>query len=400
MSHEILVRNNKARALYARAEGPGWTNLGAPIDESIADDPRKMLEALGPYRVEKRRIPITLNGITVDMPDRSMLIGVWEEEDTGNGTAAESIIASGGSVTLGGRETFFEVVSEKRYHVENRQPVDILESLRDKLKKQHLKISHAAILKGGRIINVCARMQDLDGAAKLDGDSDRNVYLSASTGYDKQHGTNYFITTIRTVCNNTLEAGLAESAGKGRRQTRTASQSVNHGDLQLMLDAAIETVTADTAAMQAMIEAKLSSGQAREYFARLLDIDTGKLDVRNADGRKLISTRSQNQLDALQSAYVRGPGSDLPAANGTLYGAVNAVTYIVDNESQIRDTMREGNARARMTSATFGAGYQMKQKAVRNASAMLAELLARPVDNRTFSDADGSHDFARLLATG
>lgn len=382
--HEILTRNGVARAIYSQAEGAGWTTLGRAIPAEIAKEPRKMLEYLGAYHVEKASVTLTRSdGMVIEFPERKGLVAVWGD----------------GSVTP------LEVVSDSRYFLENRQPLDIFESFRDELAKEGLEISHAAILKNGALISVCARMRDLDRFAQIKGDfGSHEVYASASSGWDRVHGTDYFLTDIRTVCANTHRFGLAQADKAGRRRTRTASQKIeSFGELTAMLNGAINRVEADVARLQEMVNVKLSNGEAKEYFAKVLGIPLDKLGVRDASGKKLISTRAENQLSVYQGNFASGPGSDSPAANGTLFGAFQAVTRTVDHDMQVRDTSGQGRQAARFTSATVPGqkGFDLKQKALVTASEMLADLLARPmsISTDTLTDIDGQSEFSRLLAS-
>jgi len=266
------------------------------------------------------------------------------------------------------------VTSRNRYHVDNRQPIDIFESFRDALASEKLEISHAAVLDGGRKIAVSALLK----GSEIDlGSGDKVLpYVTGATGYDAMTGTNYFRGGIRVVCDNTLRMGMSDAEGKGRMIRYTASQHIGQGDLTGLLTDAMNAVNKEAEFYQRLVSVKLSDDMARQYFAEILGIDLTFLTAKNADGRAVISTRSQNQLNALIVAYKKGPGAHLATANDTLYGALNALTYIVDHESQIRDTHKDGVRVARMTSATFGTGAQAKARAVRLAAAMLQKVAA------------------------
>lgn len=344
MSHLIET------AAFSAAEGAGWTGLGKEIPAEIANDPAKLAEFVGAtYKVVMRPLTYDWQGKPVNALNRVARV----RDDTGE---------------------LLEVTSLNRYHTDNRQPIDIFESFRDELNKEALEISHAAVLDGGRKIAVCARLKGMD--ITLGGNDTTLSYVTGSTGYDAKTGTNYFRTGIRTVCNNTLQYGLSDAQKAGRLVTISASQRFETGALRDLLTDAMDAVTKEAGFYQRLADVKLSDEQARTYFAEILGIDLALLNARNADGRPVISTRSQNQLAALVQAYKKGPGSHLATANDTLYGALNALTYIIDNESQIRDTHKDGNRVARMTSATFGTGAQAKARAVRLANAMLTKVAA------------------------
>lgn len=127
MSHEIET------AIYSTREGAGWTGLGRSIPLQIARDPDAMAAMLGAtYTVAKRSAYYQgADGQYHEIPDASALI----RTDTG---------------------AAFCVATDSRYHIDNRQPRDILAAFRDELASERLEISHAAVLAGGSRIAVCA----------------------------------------------------------------------------------------------------------------------------------------------------------------------------------------------------------------------------------------------------
>ena len=65
----------------------------------------------------------------------------------------------------------------------------------------------------------------------------------------------------------------------------------------------------------------------------------------------------QNLCEAVETS----PGANLSSARGTWWGAVNAVTYVVDHQKK---SLAEGNA---LHSAWFGSGANTKRKALTKA---------------------------------
>lgn len=360
-------------AVYSAAEGAGWTGLGKAIPAEIAKDPRKIAEMVGAtYNVIALPLVYQWEGKNVDAENRVARV----RDDTGE---------------------LLEVTSANRYHTEFRQPVDVFESFRDELAKEGLEISHAAVLDGGRKIAVCARLHD---SAIITDKKGRDVtlpYVTGATGYDAKTGTNYFLTGIRTVCANTLQFGLMDAEKNGRLVRYSASQRLNKDSLKDMLADAAERVQREAEFYQSLTAARMHDTEARKYFADIIGVDLSLLGEKNADGRKVISTRSENQLNGLMAVYKSGPGAHLDTARDTLFGALNAVTRTIDHESAIRDTRKDGVNVARLTSATFGNGAQTKARAVRFATDILPGLLARPMSAADHAAADAEHD--HLLAT-
>lgn len=354
-------------AAFSQADGAGWTGLGQVIPANIANDPAKIAELVG----------AVYNVLTVPLQ--------YKDPVSGEFVNAENRVAQVRSDT----GDLLEITSANRYHTDYRQPIDVFEAFRDELAKESMTISHAAVLAGGRKIAVCARLGEAVIVTDTKGKDTTLPYVTMATGYDKMTGSNGFLTTVRTVCDNTLRMGMGE-AEKAKRLVRyTAAQKLTEYSLKDMLSMASACITDEIEFYQRLTQAHISVEQARSYFSEILGIDQTLIGTKNADGRKVISTRSENQLNGLMTAYTKGPGSDLDSAKDTIYGALNAVTYVVDHESQIRDTRADGAYAARLTSATFGAGAQTKVRAAKEASKLFDSLMTQVaiVDHDTeFSD--------------
>jgi hypothetical protein len=66
-------------------------------------------------------------------------------------------------------------------------------------------------------------------------------------------------------------------------------------------------------------------------------------------------------LTALKNAYVNAPGAAI--AHGSMWGALNAVTYYGTHEKTVRDTAKDGDDAARTASNMFGDAGRLKARA-------------------------------------
>ena len=106
------------------------------------------------------------------------------------------------------------------------------------------------------------------------------------------------------------------------------------------------------------------------YFCDVLEINPSQLDHVQPDGKPVVSTKSKNMLAALQSAYQSAPGSE--AGHGTVWGALNAVTYYATFQKTVRDTSGTGTYTARFASNIEGDSSAMKARAFLLAAALVA----------------------------
>jgi len=339
MSHEIET------AVFSQREGAGWTGLGQVIPAAAAKDPRKIAELVGAtYKVVKTEAFYrNAAGDFVAMPNREVLM----RDDTG---------------------AAFEVVSGNRYHLDNRQPVDIVEAFRDELAAEHMEISHAAVLAGGSRIAVCAYL-----LSSLDitvGASDRvRNYVTLSTGYDGKNATRATMGNIRVVCANTLAYSIADAQKTGKmRSIRASTQILEASTLSALLTNVQSLVEDQKRTFDALANTRLSTDQLQRYFADVLEINLEDLDKVKPNGKSLVSTKAQNMLRELASAYTSAPGAGI--AQGTAWGALNAVTYYATHVKTVRDMTDSGADAARVASNMGGDAAKLKLRAL----AMAANL--------------------------
>ena len=86
---------------------------------------------------------------------------------------------------------------------------------------------------------------------------------------------------------------------------------------------------------------------------------------------KSLSARARREHASIMSLYGSAPGQNLDTAKGTLWGAVNAVSYYVDHVRSVR-------VGDRLDNAWFGAGGALKDRAWAAACALLYSLPMLP----------------------
>jgi hypothetical protein len=179
-----------------------------------------------------------------------------------------------------------------------------------------------------------------------------------------------YLSDFRTVCWNTLSANLSHQGQKGKLFKVPHTAAFDGKILGSALGLAGKELAVRAAVFNTMAGYKMHGLDVVRYFANVLEIDhelIGKINV--STGKAALSTRLTNQLEQLAEAYQSGPGATLPSANGTLYGALNAVTYFVDHVAGTRDSYGDGTDKSRFASAQFGSGAAVKKRALELAMA-------------------------------
>lgn len=223
-------------------------------------------------------------------------------------------------------------------------PPEVLEFYRTLVDRYGYTLETAGALDNGRKVWALART----GAVGEVGEGDPLVgYLLLATSCDKSLATTATFTSVRVVCQNTLSFAFTDLKKHRRRHvkvphTKRFLPEDVHSELGL-LDEAWEKYLRD---VRRMASRAMPPTGAMAFFEGLL---------KTRDDKPL-SQPAQRELLTLMTLLKSAPGQDLQTTNGTIWGAINAVTYYVDH-------LRKSNSGERLNSAWFGAGDLLKDKA-------------------------------------
>jgi phage/plasmid-like protein (TIGR03299 family) len=177
-----------------------------------------------------------------------------------------------------------------------------------------------------------------------------------ATSCDKTLATTVAFTSIRVVCQNTLFFAKEDIVKNKRPQVKVPhSVRFNPNRLKEELGLMDEAWATFSAKVQKLAERQIEESMASTFFKNIL--------LRK--GEKSLSSRADREYASIMALYESAPGQDLDTAKGTVWGALNAVTYYVDH-------VRSTGAGARLDSAWFGAGSALKDRAWTAACDLLA----------------------------
>lgn len=262
-----------------------------------------------------------------------------------------------------------EVVSDKYQIV---QPREIMEFFETVVEAGYMTFDTVGSLDEGRKLWALVKMsEDLD----IDGDKIGN-YCLIVTSCDKSMATRVYYTSVRVVCNNTLQWSLQRDGQVTNGVTINHSTKFNAEDVrrQMGFEHLGQSIEAFETSVYEMAQTAVTDAQARDIFEALVTKhDKPQTDtVREDDSFEALLTGSAEkalqprELTTYQSTAVENlmhlrdnsPGADMITAKGTGWGVVNAVTNWTDFHASSRN---QGN---RFKSAQFGPGAAMKAKAV------------------------------------
>lgn len=247
------------------------------------------------------------------------------------------------------------VVSNKYKPV---QPHEVIEFYRDLTEKHGFQLETAGALKGGRRIWALANTKN---AMQLRGNDTSKLYLLLATSFDGSMSTQARLTSVRVVCNNTIEL-----ATQGKADVVVPHSTTFDADkvkLDMQIGEAWEQFEAQAKAMSNRI---VNRDESVRFF---LDVYYGLKDDEAIKAFQQIEgndKKVEKLTTRLQTALFNSPGAHLESAKGMLWGLVNAVTWDVDHSAPARSQEN------RLNSSWFGANRQIKQRAWDRALEMAA----------------------------
>jgi phage/plasmid-like protein (TIGR03299 family) len=222
---------------------------------------------------------------------------------------------------------------------------------------------------GATIVDVCGALAGgrrvfwtlkVPGDLIVGGEDKIDKFLICANGHDGTLAFKAFWTPIRVVCSNTLNAAVDSRYGKTGVSLRHRVNVADHLDdarrILELTDAYYEDLGQK---FERLMAAKVDDAVVENYFEKVIP-DNPKAE-RN--------TRTENIRKQLAANYRLAPGAE--QAQGTAYGAYNAVTFYVSHQ---RGAGEDDDAQAiqsrgerRFNSIAFGSGRAVQQTAFREA---------------------------------
>lgn len=234
----------------------------------------------------------------------------------------------------------------KGYHVV--QPEKVMEFYKDLIEANGFKMDTAGSLMDGRRIWALASIGEstrIYGQDKIDG------YVLLATSYDGTMATTCQFTSVRVVCNNTLE--FATNASKGAFKV-PHNKAFDADEAKGALGLSKEAWELYEQNVNTLASTTIDLETAMAFFTTVLGKDGVTFDD---DGKLQYSTTFHKMF----AAYERSPGSHLKSAHHTAWGLVNAVTFYQDHMA------KSNKSGSRLNSSWFGTGASRKTKAFEEA---------------------------------
>ena len=240
-------------------------------------------------------------------------------------------------------------VVSKRYQVV--QPREVLEFYRDLVAVSGFQLETAGVLKGGRKFWALAKTGQ---EFLLPGDDQIKGYLLLATSCDGTLATTAQFTSVRVVCNNTLQLAVGHRGGAVRVSHATRFDAAL---VKQALGIGVSAWDAFIGNIRTLAKRQVTQKEANQFLVEVLG-DPEPLSTQQTAPRALQTIRNLFEGE--------GRGSQLKSAEGTAWGLLNGVTEYVDHFRRAR------NQDFRLDSAWFGMGATIKERAYHAAMKLAA----------------------------
>ena len=232
-------------------------------------------------------------------------------------------------------------VVSKRFQVV--QPEEVLEFYRDLTEHAGFELETAGVLKEGRKFWALARTGQ---SAMLKGKDQVNGYLLLATACDGSLATTAQFTSVRVVCNNTLQIALGDNRGAVKVPHRS---EFNADAVKQQLGITVAPWNRFVANMKDLVACPVDPDSVDGLLRRMLTYpgQPGQAPV--------VNEQAMRSVRALYDGG--GRGAQLASSRGTAWGLLNSVTEYVDHHRRARSDDHRREA------AWFGQGAQFKQRA-------------------------------------
>lgn len=206
---------------------------------------------------------------------------------------------------------------KSRYEiVQNRDAFGFFDSIID---EGEAIFETAGVLGNGERIFLLAKLPDdfQVGGEKIE------KFILLTNSHDGSSSVIAGMTNIRVVCNNTLQAALRGLDNKvSINHIAGAKDKLKEAHRVMGIASKYNQEVSDI--FNRMVDVKFSEGQYREYFETVFTPEYKT--VMTAAEEKEMSTRLKNMIESTTQFSMTHPTQTTEAANGTLWGAYNAVS--------------------------------------------------------------------------
>ena len=325
MAHNLNFNKNTGTYSFASSVQPAWHGLGQILSQRMTAE-EAIKNANLDYIVDKTNIFYVSNG------NPRIMDGYFATYRTDNGD------------NLGLVKSRYEIV-------QNSDAFGFFDAIVD--SGEAVYETAGALGRGEKIFLLAKLPDDFQvGGEKID------RYILLTNSHDGSSSIVAGMTNIRVVCNNTLQAALKGLDNKvSIDHVSGAKEALKEAHKVMGIASKYTSEISDI--FNQMADVKLTEGKYREYFTKVFTPDVKQ--VVSQEEQKEASTKLKNMVEATTQFAMTHPSQITDAANGTLWGAYNAVSGYYNYIKNFK------NSEDKFSSQFFGAANKKMQKSFNTA---------------------------------
>jgi len=329
MAHKLNFDKRTGTWSFASNQEKAWHGLGQIVDQSMTAE-EAIKNANLDYEVIKSPIAfIPEHGTT------NQIEGIYATHRTDN-------------------NNYLGLVRSRYEIVQNREAFSFFDSI---VSEGEAIFETAGVLgKGERIFLLAKLPDDFEiGGEKIE------KYILLTNSHDGSSSVVAGLTNVRVVCNNTLQAALSGLENKvSIKHTNGVQDRLKEAHRVMGIASKYNREVEEI--FNRMTDVKMTEGEYKHYFTKVL---APEYKAKTTEEQAEMSTRLKNMVEATTQFALTHPTQTTDAANGTLWGAYNAISgyynYIKPYDNQEK----------KFTSQFFGAANNKMIKSFDEAVAIL-----------------------------
>jgi phage/plasmid-like protein (TIGR03299 family) len=340
MAHKLNFNKGNQTYSFASNSEKAWHGLGQVVDQAMTAEEAIKLANLD-YQVEKAPL---YAGIEVPQPDGGQevpkIYSPYEDRVATYRTDTNEVLG-----LVGGR---YEIV-------QNKEAFGFFDAIIN--EGEAIFETAGALGKGERIFVTAKLPNDL----LVNGEA-MEKYIILTNSHDGSSSIIAGFTTVRIVCNNTLQAALSDLSNKVTIPHITGAKQ-KLSEAYRVMGIASKYMTEVNDVFEAMSRKTISDEQMNEFITKIFTPKVVK--TKNEEELEKLSTRTKNIIDGTYAFAMTHPTQTTVATKNTLFGAYNAVSGYYNYIKEFP------TPEARFKSVQFGQGANRITEAFQLAHDML-----------------------------
>jgi hypothetical protein len=292
MAHLINYDERKGTHSFASHSEKAWHGLGQVVEKAMTAEEAINLANLD-YEVYKTTLHPNVDGSPI------------------NGEAIDDKFA----IMRKDNNAYLGMVGSRYEIIQNKDAFSFFDAIID--AGEAIFETAGALGKGERIFVTAKLPEDM-----LVGGEVCNKYIILTNSHNGTSSIIAGLTSVRVVCNNTLQAALGNLNNKVSIQHRAGAKD-KLAEAHKVMNIASAYMNEVEDIFNKMVDTKIDDGKLKNY---IMEVMKPNVKATSKEEEEQISTRFKNQVDSIYNFASTHPTQLTDATKGTLWGAYNSIS--------------------------------------------------------------------------